>query len=280
MSYRMIVAVAAALSAAGLAQAQQTTLPVGHGFPGGKPLDIAGIFFGMDGEKARPVLNRHYANQKGKPHFAMAKMPVSNEMFLRQSQGTYYAGDVNYDNMYVLFSGPASGNQVVYITREAQFLKDTRPSRAATLAAIKEKYGEPSNPDGNAMDFYFSKGKRLTDKEDADFRSCRDGGYGINHAGQRAIGEDVRISHLRQAYQAMQNAKGQCDIYIRISLRDSYDTIGGRIVKNESVIGGISAWAFDYARFFATTNADAKAIEDLTNKARQSIPSGRAAPKL
>jgi hypothetical protein len=260
------------------AAAQSNDPPIGHGFPDGKTIDIAGIYFGMNGAKARPVLNAHYANQKGKSwsQYGMERMPFTNETFVRMAWNNYRAGNINFDNLRVLFSTPASGNQAVFISREAQYLDDARPNRAATIAAIKEKFGEPSDTVRDRMEFYYAGGRRLTKASGEPFAACGSGGHDISRAATAA----GSFNDLRKAFQAMHRTPGACDVYVNIELTSSSDVIGGQIVRNENVIGRLIVWAFDVSRFLATTNTDAKFIETMRNKARQSIPSGKGAPKL
>lgn len=278
-------AFAAVLLSASAAAAQTPPLPVGSGFPEGKSIDIAGFYFGMTGAQTRQRIPAHYERQKSRPGFVMAKMPFTDEPFLRLTHGDLFAGNITYDNMALFFSAPPSGNQAVFIRRAAHYLGNDRPNRDVMLAAIREKFGEPSRAAGNTLEFFFAKGRRLTPADGNDFQAC-DAGYGnlgeigVANGGLIHTQDNILVHYLTGAYNAMQTARGACDIYIRIEVSDSYDQLGNQSVRNEKAIGRLNVMAFDYARFFANHNMDAQAIALAREKATQSAPKGGAAPKL
>ncbi|MEA2902773.1 MAG: hypothetical protein QOI12_160 [Alphaproteobacteria bacterium] len=255
---RHALAAALLLVAIGSAGAQDHPLPIEYGFPDGKSIDIAGFYFGMTGAQARQRIPAHYEKQKSKPGYVLAKMPITNEAFLRLTHGDLYAGNISYDNIALFFSAPPSGNQAVFIRRSAHFLGNDRPNRAATLAAIREKLGEPSRTVGNhTMEFYFAKGRTLTQADGSNYEACNAGRGDLSQVGIASGGlihtqDDILLRYLTGAYRAMQNAKGACDIYIRTELSGSYDQVGNQSVQNENAIGRLNVMAFDYARFFAT----------------------------
>jgi hypothetical protein len=270
--------------------AQQGIPPVGSGFPQGKPIDTAGFFLGMDGNTAKALLNKHYPTQpdragyaQTKPQFNLAALPGSSAGFLRVATATYYPAFYNYDNVVMVFSTIASGNQAVFIVRDVNFRDSSRPSKAATLAAIQAKFGVPSREvHANANEYYYVDGRLLGPKETKEDVGCQNGanaiyrlGSGGQNIGERDIGDGFRNFN-----RAVQSSGVKCDIYIRVEWQRSSDTVNGVIVPNENALGSLKIRMFDHARFVATNAVDVAAIEAINSKARDAMPKGTAAPKL
>jgi len=260
-------------------------LPVGAGFPGGKTIDIAGFHLGMDGARARGLLAQHYKSQKTKPSFIMAKLPFSNDSFLRAVTGSDYSSDITYDNIYALFSSPASGNQAFLIRRTARFTGDRRPDREATIAAIRQKFGEPTDIVGtNRMRFFFAKGQRVSKEQQPDYQSCGASapnsianlGNNGQHHGEETISSILSIT--REVARA--TGSGACDIVVEVWWETATQIVQGQIVNLDHLITRLEIMAFDHARFSATNDADQQAMQALQDGAVKSVAPGRAAPKL
>lgn len=281
MILRATFGAALLIAAHGIADARDT-YPIGKGFTDDKTIDINGFFLGMSAAQARPLLERHYAAQKRKAAFANARM--MNDEFTVFGYGVVDNNNYTYDNFAVAFSAPASGNQAVYIRRWAHYLPADRLDRSATIAALKQKFGEPSEQDATSLSYYFRNGRLMTASE-AKKSGCRVAGRSLTPL--RTIGQqgdnpraNSIYDSLRNAFAAIENNGGNCDVVIEVSWSFGFDRVGGNLVDNKETLQRFEIVAFDAARFFATNNTDAVAIDEAEKKAIKQLPKGVGAPKL
>jgi hypothetical protein len=259
------------------AQAQQIP-PVGHGFPNGKTVDTTGFFLGMPGPQALRLIEQQYAKQPDSlPAIEHVTLPSSQTKFFRFVTSFQEQGGKFFDLVTLFLGTPASGNQVLFIRRKTQYLPHQFPNRAATIAAFKERLGEPSSEERDQMVWYYQNGKAVKSRGDGGTTSC----YRtfIEPAREHTKGDGME-SALRHALNIAVQDKGVCDVVIRVAFRRAYATIDGRREVNWNTISGFDIIMFDMARFAEAIKFDSQATDDGRDKERKLLPKGVAPPRL
>lgn len=265
------------------------SIPVGAGLPDGKPVDIRGLHTGMPGAAAVAVLQQHYKGQRG------AKLLI-REKTLPNAPAPYVAyatnadlpgGNDNYDFLGAAFTSNASGNQVVSIISDAGFGQGNQPSANETMAAIKQKYGEPTATSGTdfqlSMFYGFRGGKALgKDQSCAGLMQIRQLSLKDRNVLQldhwhREMADGVRSS---MASNMPVESRG-CDAVMFVDIVYGVSVAADRnLVPNKNTIGRMKILFFDAKRFRAAADQDAAAIKVLEEKRLQSAPTGKGPAKL
>lgn len=261
------------------AQAQQggPTFPLkkvspaatGDGYVNRKPLDVLGLTTGMPMDRAKSIVESHYAKQSRKMKTGTDGFPFNNEDFV-----VYFGPDDKFDanraedNLYVIASSPVVQSQVVFIRRYVRFPNDKPASLDDTVRALKEKYGQPGSERDTAMTLdlnYSTSNGELASKE-------RDACLGARNLISFNADKDRENIDIVAAAQHG-NAEG-CTI--AASVRLVYANMAGSV--NKKAVAAMFVTVFDVKRTWAGVELDMKEIERLKGLAKATP--GKGAPKL
>lgn len=123
---------------------ESQSMMAGAGLPGGKPLDIVGLFAGMPGSEAEAkldVLAKEHGANADKWH---GKLKYAKEGYLAAAR-VQHADETGKEAVLILLTSNAAGNQVMAVNRFTHYEPGHEPGTAAFLDAIRGKYGEPSD---------------------------------------------------------------------------------------------------------------------------------------
>lgn len=124
--------------------------PLGFNFPGGKPLDILGIYPGMPLEKAKPIVTQHTDRVAQQTKiYARAAERQTIDPITRKRYAFFFGGgedgDVRrrpMDNLAVIASSTTADNQVLAVGRQLSFNIGEQPPARATYDSLIKKYGK------------------------------------------------------------------------------------------------------------------------------------------
>lgn len=256
------------------------SVPPGAGMPDGKPIDIRGLHTGMSSDAALAVLRDHYKSQAVKLNVVSATLPNTNTPFVAFGTNDRRVDGNSYDLLGAAFTSNANGNQVVSIISNVRYAPGQERNTAETIAAIKQKYGEPSETNesrhGVRFQYTYKSGRLLNGKTTceslgglwqvtltaASVGTWRQAMYGAtgSDVSPQALGPDKR------------DCAGVMFIYLGYGrLRDDY---------NPKALAEMNVFFYDAARFKAAADRDATVVKELEEKARSGAPAGSGASKL
>ena len=157
----------------------------------------------------------------------------------------------------------------------------------ATLAALKEKFGEPSQSlaAGTVLSWSFLAGRPLTEADGSSFQACNAGSNGVTEigniyqTGQRKNEEDISRP-IMDVLRTLRSKEGRCDINVVATYQIPGEYVNGRYLENPNVVRQLIVYMLDYTRLQATIAQDAAALNAEIERDRQAQPSGGAPPKL
>jgi hypothetical protein len=229
-----------------------------------KPADINGFTLGMTPAQVKPLL----AKLPTRHDIRMAKMPTSNETFVRAVIGMPQNRSQPYDRMFIIFSGPPSGNKAVFISRKVRFGDNERPSKEATVNALKAKYGTPFATSIDVL--YFGQGPKP--------QACNASHSNLDEATNPNDPERSVVLLGRTAMAA--KSQGGCQLFVRASWTPPIVKVGDRYVNDNEAVSELTVHLFSQDGFIAAVEADEKAVQSQVNRALQTAPRSNAAPKL
>lgn len=254
---------------------------LGLGLPDGKPIDIAGFYPGQNASEALANATTFYAAQGAKPPKpAEASLDFADSPFIWAIGPGGSLRPTNYDDIYALFSSNGSGNQLVALYRNVQY-ETGHPNTDATIQALFDKYGTPSNDGGDSFDFARLIEYGYLDGElKQDTNAVCPSLSGLNRFQPRSgQGADVMRRMLFQETGNNLNSyspESRCDVYVRIQL--TYGRENGTI--NPDIIGSMTMSLIDANRFEITNARDNAVQAELKELAVGTRSKGSGAPKL
>ena len=243
----------------------------------------------MPSAAALAVLQQHYKGQRGVKLLTREKtLPNADKAYMAYATNADLpGGNNNYDFLGAAFTSNASGNQVVSIVSDAGYSSGNQPSAPETIAAIKQKYGEPSSTtEGDimlTMHYGYRDGKVLTID-----RACS-GLTRLNRISLRNA--DVLIKdqwHREMADGAesdmasnMPAESTRCDAVMYVNVGYGFSIGPDRsVVPNKKTVSQLHIVFFDAKRFRAAVERDAAAVKEFKDKALQNAPAGKGPAKL
>lgn len=271
------LAIAVVLSTATLAWSQsgpvfplqkQTPAPYGDGYVGRKPFDILGLTTGMPMDKAKPIVERLYGEQRRKVKPNTDAFPFNNEEFV-----VYFGPEDKFDpnkaedTLYVMASSPVVGSEVIFIRRYIRFPNDKPANLEETVKALKAKYGPPGSEyaSDKMLDLNYSTSNGELTPKHRDFCLGARNLVGFDAAKDR---ENIDIVAAAQHG----NAEG-CTIAASVQL--VYATAAG--TTNKKAVAAMFVTAFDVKRTWTGVELDDKEIDRLKGLAKTTP--GQGAPK-
>lgn len=110
----------------------------------GRTIDIKGLLPGMTTDEARAILTDILGAEPGESR-EQTVLSQSGIMVKSVPFTKWLSGTVDGEKISTMYSGFASGNQLVLVSREAEYSDSTSaPMFDAFMAGLLEKYGEPS----------------------------------------------------------------------------------------------------------------------------------------
>lgn len=255
--------------------------PVGAGLPDGRPVDIRGLHTGMPGAAALSLLREHYKAQPVKLNIRSMTLLNSKTEFVAYAMNSNFSGDT-YDYLGAAFTSNASGNQVVSIMSHAGYGAGKERSTAETLAAIKQKYGEPSAVTETQFTLLLRYGYKNGQLVKAN-NPCA-GLTGMSELSLRnrdviqldewrtMMGRSARSDGTMAPSDPAQGCSAAMYITIVYGLHPKQ--------PNVNSISEIRFVFFDAERFRAATLRDAEFVKDQGAIERQTAPGGSGASKL
>lgn len=183
--------------------------------------DIVGFTLGMAGREAEDQLRAFYATQSRELYLKRFKLDPAKPTYLGFAAPSSYRVHDDEDSIVLMFSGSASHNQLLYMTRDAIFPPDRRPNVGQTTAAIKAKYGEPSLAPGSTLYYFFREG-RLVKANDC--VAAADRAAAVRRPDQGGLFDE----YLSQGTAAVAIAPSDCDTALIFSLRRGESVSGAR----------------------------------------------------
>lgn len=241
-----------------------------------KAPDINGFSLGMTAAQARPLIEKLPA----KHQFRLLKFPTTGETFTHMAYGLVPEPNKPSDTIYIYFSGPPTGNQATFIHRRIRFAEGQEPNREATIAALKQKYGEPLQMTENGIEFGSVNGKRPA--TEAERMACQRGNSNLVYAMRWTMGTLDNGPFFRALYAAskVMQSQGTCDWYVFADWSFPSQKVGTQYVPNKNVLLQLNVLAFEPARYKTAAEQDEAAMKVDINRANQTAPRGGAAPKL
>jgi hypothetical protein len=241
-----------------------------------KAPDINGFSLGMTGAQAKPMIEKMTL----KHHLRLVKFPTTNEAFIQMAYGILSEPNKPSDSMHMYFSGPPTGNQATFIHRRLRFAEGQEPNREATIAALKEKYGEPLQVAEGGIEFGVVNGKRPA--TEAERMACQRGNSNLVYAMRWSMGVSDNGPFFRALYGAskVMQSQGKCDWYVFANWSFPSQKVGAQYVTNKNILSQLNVLAFEPARYQAAAEQDEAAMKADINRASQTAPKGGAAPKL
>jgi len=256
------------------------SVPAGTGLPDNKPIDIRGLHAGMPSDAALAVLRDHYKSQAIKLNVVSATLPNTNAPFAAFGVNDRRVdGDKSYDLLGAAFTSNANGNQVVSIISNVLYPAGQERNTAETVAAIKQKYGEPTQIDksdyGLRFQYSFKSGRVLSGNPTCDPLTRLD----------NVALTTASVGNWQQAMYGAANTDRVLNIspdqrdcaaimFIQLGYGRDRDDYNPKALREMRVV------FFDAARFKAATARDAAVVKELEEKARSNAPAGSGASKL
>jgi hypothetical protein len=127
------------------AQSKPGALAKGLGFPGGKPMDIRGIFPGMSLAAAAPIMRSHPRSAGEfavRTNWFVTGEPVYEWMATNGSTNDRLT--TPNDELSVWLSKPLAGSEIIGIQRTIRYDVSHMPDREETAKSLEQKYGKPT----------------------------------------------------------------------------------------------------------------------------------------
>ena len=234
--------------------------------------DILGFTLGMPGGEAEGKLGAFYADQKRDLYLKRFRLDPAQPDYLGFAAPSSYGLRDDEDNVVLMFSGTASANQLLYMTRDAVFPRDHRPTLAQTTTAIKNKYGEPSAANGSSLGYFYHDGALL--KSNSALLKSNNCAAAANQAAvvRRPAQGGMYNDYLSQASAAASLAPPDCDAAVVFSLQIAQDSAGARAEQLDS----LSAIAIAFRNLKIARAQDSAAFaksQEHLQKGRNSAPS-------
>lgn len=267
---------------------QSIAMPsIGEGLPDHKPMDILGVYSGMSGEAALPILNEFNKRQpKNRLYTVMLTLRFAAKPYLgfAMSGAAVVGEERDFDYIGITLTSNASGNQIVEISRTVGYERGHEANADQTLSAIIAKYGEPSareepTSSGRTTLIYAYKNGSIVKDENA----CT----GLRSVAGWSQGGFPPVQHLW--YQALfgaaqanltgsfsEQAKN-CSAYMAITLKGLYLDPSR---YNMNAVSTVTFVFFDAARFMVANDRDLVVQKELMEKAKNSQAAGTGVPKL
>jgi hypothetical protein len=231
--------------------------------------EILKLELGMRGDRAELIFRDFYKKTRRELTLERSRLDPAQPTYLRFARpATFKLPDD--DDIVLLFSGTASDNRLLFMSREAIFSRGHRPDMAETVKEIKKKYGAPSAVVKGTLYYFFRAGEKLNYSD------------GCVPAADRAavVVPDPNIGGSYENYRTAAEAASRmaasfCDA--AFVFKTQAEAIAA---VPDGDLGRLLSVAIDFHNFNTATALDKAAFAKSLSRAPARVPALARAPRL